>query len=365
MILEQDARGTILSASEGSWTLFDRPPSRFRGLQLTELIDPKHHPEILSALSRAMVRGQARVSVELNRQGRGASAEVTIRKHPRGHLRTVLREVPPLVEDEPERALTLKSDQLADVSHELRTPLNAVIGFADALRQESFGPLGDHRYRDYAKAIQESGQHVLSLVNDLLDLSKAEADKVVIEAELIHPAEILDSCVAMMRLEAERAGLEITSFLPSELGTMRLDPKILRQIVLNLLSNALKFTNQGGIAVRAMREGNDLCVHVRDTGVGMSAGDLERIGERFYQVRSEGVRGTRGSGLGLALSHALARTHGGELTLASQEGKGTVATLRLPSAALPERAARRYAPLHPPKDATVLPFSAALERSGH
>ncbi|MEO1658913.1 MAG: HAMP domain-containing sensor histidine kinase, partial [Pseudomonadota bacterium] len=193
------------------------------------------------------------------------------------------------------------------------------------------GPLGDRRYRDYARVIQESGQHVLSLVNDLLDLSKAEAERFELQPELVEPHTIIASCVSMVQLDADRAGLKIRNLVPQDLGSMRLDPKVLRQVVLNLLSNALKFTEKGAISIRAHRDHGGLKLSVEDTGVGMSEADLQRVGERFYQARQAGVRGTKGSGIGLALSRALAKAHGGDLTIESEVGRGTLASLTLPA----------------------------------
>ncbi len=331
LILEQNAFGAITGSSEASWDFFGRPPGKLRGLQLTELIDPKGHAALLGALSKAMVEGRAQVAVTLRRDAVIHDVDLLIERRGKGALRTVIRERRAANDESaPAPKLAgLPADQLADVSHELRTPLNAVIGFADALRQESFGPLGDHRYRDYAKVIQESGQHVLSLVNDLLDLSKAEAERFEIQPELIEPQTIIASCVRMVQLEADRAGLVIRNLVPSDLGPMRLDPKVLRQVMLNLLSNALKFTEEGAISIRAHRDQGTLKISVEDTGIGMSASDLKRVGERFYQARQAGVRGAKGSGIGLALSRALAKAHGGELLIESEVGRGTLATLAL------------------------------------
>ncbi|MEM6913924.1 MAG: histidine kinase dimerization/phospho-acceptor domain-containing protein, partial [Pseudomonadota bacterium] len=190
LILEQNAFGAITSSSESSWDFLGKAPGRLRGLQLTELIDSKGHPNLLGALSKAMVKGHAKVSTVLRRDALVDEVDLLIERRSKGSLRTTIcdrRVANDRPSPVPSTAIGLPADQIADVSHELRTPLTAVIGFADALRQESFGPLGDRRYRDYARVIQESGQHVLSLVNDLLDLSKAEAERWQLQPELIEP----------------------------------------------------------------------------------------------------------------------------------------------------------------------------------
>ncbi|MFC3303501.1 PAS domain-containing sensor histidine kinase [Parvularcula lutaonensis] len=357
MILEQDIRGTIVEASESSGKLFGGRPERLLGLRLTDLVAARAHPELLNAMNRALREGQADIAVDLRREARAPHAILTIKSLPQGGFRTRIRPLLSRAANDAGKpgsdSVEPTPDKLADVSHEIRTPLNAVIGFADALRQESFGPLGDKRYRDYAKLIQESGQHVLSLVNDLLDMSKAEAGKLDVERRPVRVDELVVSCAQMMRLEAERAGLTLSCKTASSVGIHSVDPKVVRQILLNLLSNALKFTKTGGIVIRTRLLDGALVIAVEDTGVGMSGDDLQRIGERFYQARPEGVRGTRGSGLGLALSSALAKAHGGCLDLTSEPGRGTVATLTLPLSEAPAARPRRYRPIEAPASAEL------------
>ncbi|MEM0927822.1 MAG: HAMP domain-containing sensor histidine kinase [Pseudomonadota bacterium] len=355
LILEQNAFGAITSSSKASWDFLGRPPGKLRGLQLTELIDSKGHAALLRALSKAMVEGRAEVSVTLRRDALIDEVDLLIERRGKGALRTVMRQRRAANDETPPEPapVGLPADQLADVSHELRTPLNAVIGFADALRQESFGPLGDNRYRDYAKVIQESGQHVLSLVNDLLDLSKAETERFDIQPELVEPQAVIASCVSMVQLDADRAGLTIRNLVSTDLGPMRLDPKVLRQVMLNLLSNALKFTEKGAISIRAHRDHGALKISVEDTGIGMSASDLKRVGERFYQARQSGVRGTKGSGIGLALSRALAKAHGGDLSIESEVGRGTLASLMLPAIEIRPSARSSEDPARAPRKRSV------------
>ena len=354
--LEHDARGTILEASEACGKLFGCSSYKLEGMRLTDLVAAKGHPELLNAMAKALRDGEAELTVDLHRGARVPNALLLLERAGMGfrtYMRPARKRVPHALV--PAKVPELEQDKLADVSHEIRTPLNAVIGFADALRQESFGPLGDKRYRDYARMIQESGQHVLALVNDLLDLSKADADKIDVEREPVRVDQLIHSCVELMKLETEQAGLTIACKIAPSVGLQMIDPKVVRQILLNLLSNALKFTQSGGLTVRAQLASGDLVIDVQDTGVGMSADDLARIGERFYQARPEGVRGTKGSGLGLALSSALAKAHGGRLELQSQIGRGTRAILTIPSADCPSRT---YRPLPSGPRTHRLPASA-------
>jgi cell cycle sensor histidine kinase DivJ len=334
VILRQNPQGTILHTDGPSRSLFGIAERELRGLRLTDLVAAADHSQLLKAMATAMQFGTTTQTVALRRGAGVPVAELRIEAQAAGGFVTTvsplrrMRGEAPANDPVPDHGA--RTDQLADVSHEIRTPLNAVIGFADALRQESFGPLGDRRYRDYAKMIQESGQHVLALVNDLLDLSAAEADRLPVKREETDLRELIEGCADMLRLEAERAGLEIRCLVSPQVRQGPVDPKIVRQIVLNLLSNALKFTNDGGITVRGRILEGRLVIAVEDTGIGMSADDLERLGERFHLARREGVRGVKGSGLGLALSQALAKAHGGRLTVASRPGEGTTATLIIP-----------------------------------
>lgn len=357
MIFEHDAFGHILEASEACGRLFGCSSYKLEGFRLTDLVAARSHPKLLDAMSRALRSGSAELVVDLHRGARVPHAQILLERAGTGLRSRLLPAQRRQLEPTRERVKpTLESDQLADVSHEIRTPLNAVIGFADALRQESFGPLGDKRYRDYARMIQESGQHVLALVNDLLDLSKADSDKLSVEREPVHVGKLIVSCAELMKLEAERAGLKLACDIAPTVGIHAIDPKVLRQILLNLLSNALKFTQSGGLSIRARMVGTDLIVAVEDTGVGMSEQDLARIGERFYQARPEGVRGAKGSGLGLALSSALAKAHGGRLDLNSRPGHGTVATMTISTK--PDLVGRSYEPLERGSAKSHLPMTA-------
>lgn len=228
-------------------------------------------------------------------------------------------------------------DRLADLSHEMRTPLNAVIGFSGAMGAEVFGPLGHTRYYEYAEHIRSSGAHLLDLVNSILDLSRIEADRFDLKREAVNLGSIALECAAMVRLGAEAAGLKLEARIEDGMPESFLDPRAVRQILINLLSNAVKFTSDGSIALTAARRGETVQIVVKDTGVGMSADELAKLGARFTSAQGAGVRGAKGAGLGLALAFALADLHGGSLKIDSAPGEGVTATLTLPIVEPPQR----------------------------
>ena len=219
---------------------------------------------------------------------------------------------------------------LADLSHEMRTPLNAVIGFAETIERQTFGPVGHDNYAQYAEHIRMAGRHLLDLVNTVLDLSRIEADRFSLNRVAVDPAEIARECAAIMRHQAEQAGLTLSIDIAADLPECALDPKGVRQILLNLLSNAVKFTPDGGVFLTVRRDDEDIVFTVRDDGVGMSAEALSKIGARFTSAHGSGVRGQGGSGLGLSLAISLAELHGGRVDLCSAPGEGLTAEVRLP-----------------------------------
>jgi two-component system cell cycle sensor histidine kinase PleC len=233
-----------------------------------------------------------------------------------------------------EGASAAKSEFLANMSHELRTPLNAINGFSEIMSAEMYGPLGDPRYRDYARDILSSGQHLLALINDILDMSKIEAGKFTLRFEPVAVEEIAEDALRLVRNRAEAAGLTLGVDF-GDLPDVEADYRAVKQILLNLLSNAVKFTPRGGrVVVRAeLRDdplGQRVKVSVQDTGIGISAQDLERLARPFEQVESQHSKTTQGTGLGLALTKALVEMHGGLLDLKSAPGQGTTASFALP-----------------------------------
>jgi len=225
-----------------------------------------------------------------------------------------------------------KSAFLAAMSHELRTPLNAVIGFSEMLAAEPFGPLGNARYREYANDIHASGTHLLSLINDILDLSRIESGDDRLEDSEIDPRDIVGECLRMVGTQATACGLALTVDIETGIPHIRGDARRLKQILINLLANAVKFTPAGGtIAVRVARRLKGIVLVVEDTGIGIAPQDIPRVLVRFRQVDSTLARKYEGAGLGLPLARQLAERHGGTLTLESQIGVGTTVTVTLPA----------------------------------
>jgi len=236
--------------------------------------------------------------------------------------------------EEAELASRSKSEFLANMSHELRTPLNAIIGFADILKGEVFGALGDPRYVDYAGDIRDSGLHLLKLINDVLDVSKIEFGKIALADETVDVGAVAQACVRLMRDRADAAGISITQSLPADLPLVQADELRLKQILLNLLSNAVKFTPPGGsVRIGADADAQGLRIVVEDTGIGIEPGDLATALRPFGQIDSRLARKYQGTGLGLPLTKSMVELHGGRLELESTPGVGTKATIWLP----PER----------------------------
>jgi two-component system, cell cycle sensor histidine kinase PleC len=224
-----------------------------------------------------------------------------------------------------------KSRFLANMSHELRTPLNAIIGFSDILTREMFGPIGSERYLEYARLINESGGLLLDLINDLLDMSKVEAGKFALHPEEFSVGETIGSILRLLSVRVENRGVTLTTRV--EPGELRLwaDPRAFKQILLNLVTNAVKFTDAGGrIEVSATSDGEHMRLVVADTGAGIPEDVLPRLAQPFEQANSDPARAQGGSGLGLALVKSLTQLHGGEFELESRLGQGTTVTVTLP-----------------------------------
>ncbi|MGC9953390.1 MAG: PAS domain-containing sensor histidine kinase [Rhizomicrobium sp.] len=239
-----------------------------------------------------------------------------------------------------ESANKAKSRFLANMSHELRTPLNAVIGFTDLMRQRTFGPLGNERYEEYATLIYDSGQLLLDLISDMLDMAKIEAGKLELNYERVDVNGTVEDCVRMLRDRAENNGLEFTLSLPEEPLFLIADKRAVKQVLLNLLTNAIKFTPAGGHVGVSVRYGDGLAtITVRDTGVGIPESQLPRLGNPFEQVNSDPMLAKGGSGLGLALVRALMEKHGGTLSIESEEGVGTTVRVTFPLVASKRAAA--------------------------
>ena len=231
-----------------------------------------------------------------------------------------------------EMASRSKSEFLANVSHELRTPLNAIIGFSETMMEKVFGELGHEKYNEYATHIHSSGRHLLSIINDILDLSKVEAGKLEFDMAVVTLDKLMERAVAIVRGSGESSGVSIDVTDLSALPGLRASEQRLLQIFVNLLSNAVKFTADGGnVNVQAQSDGGDIVIMISDDGIGMTAAEIEQAMLPFTQVDSSLARRFEGTGLGLPLAKLLVEGHGGSLHMESEPGKGTVVSVRLPA----------------------------------
>jgi two-component system cell cycle sensor histidine kinase PleC len=232
--------------------------------------------------------------------------------------------------DRAEEANKTKSEFLANISHELRTPLNAVIGFSEIMQSGMFGPLGSPKYGEYCKDIHDSGTYLLGVINDILDMSRIEAGRMMLDSETLVLDGILEESIRIVSSQAEAQQIAVKTEVEEKLS-MQGDRRALKQIMLNLLSNAVKFTPAGGcITVRAHSVGSAVIFSVKDTGIGIPRDALKRLGRPFEQVGNQFTKNHKGSGLGLAITSSLAALHGGAMRIRSQEGRGTIVSVRLP-----------------------------------
>ena len=262
-----------------------------------------------------------RAELVLHRSSEQASAALAASEHEAHEARRTAEE-----------ANRAKSRFLAHMSHELRTPLNAVIGFSEILTQQMFGPLGE-RYQEYAASILESGRHLLAVINDILDLSKVEAGHYELDESLVDIGEIADQVCSLLREQGVAARLILQVDAATELPLLWADERLMRQILLNLVGNAIKFTPAGGrivIRVDAAAAGDGMRIVVEDNGIGMSEADLERAMIPFGQASNVLARRAQGTGLGLPLARQFVALHGGELSVESEPDRGTVVIVMLP-----------------------------------
>ncbi len=231
-----------------------------------------------------------------------------------------------------EAANLTKSEFLANMSHELRTPLNAIIGFSDIMQSGMFGAVGDPRYQEYVKDIYSSGNYLLGVINDILDMSKIEAKRFSLDLEPVDLCPLITEAVRVVAVSAGEKNIELITRI-HDCMAVHADRRAIKQILLNLLSNAVKFTgNDGRITVRARKAGGALALTIEDTGCGIPRKALRKLGQPFEQVQNQLTKSHNGSGLGLAISRSLTELHGGALKIRSREGVGTIVSVRIPMA---------------------------------
>jgi two-component system cell cycle sensor histidine kinase PleC len=232
--------------------------------------------------------------------------------------------------DRAEEANKTKSEFLANISHELRTPLNAIIGFSEIMQSGMFGDLGSPKYREYCQDIHDSGTYLLGVINDILDMSRIEAGRLVLDLEELVLDDLVEESIRIVSAQASTQKIDVRSEVGANLRLAG-DRRAIKQIMLNLLSNAVKFTPAGGhITVRARSTGSAVTFSVEDTGIGIPKEALRKLGRPFEQVENQFTKSHRGSGLGLAITSSLVALHGGAMRIRSREGHGTVVSVRFP-----------------------------------
>ncbi len=233
--------------------------------------------------------------------------------------------------EDAEKAYAAKSQFLANMSHELRTPLNAVIGFSEMMERELFGELGHEKYKGYVQGIKKSGEHLLDLISDILDMSKIEAGKYELHMEELKLSEIIESVTQIIFGRSKDSGISVNISMQNQETSIRADRRAITQILLNLLSNAVKFTKSGGrVTVQCFERTDYVLLRVIDTGIGIPANKLPYVMHPFEQVSHQYERGHEGSGLGLAITKELVELHGGYIHIESYVDQGTTVSIRLP-----------------------------------
>ncbi|MCH8999353.1 MAG: PAS-domain containing protein, partial [Proteobacteria bacterium] len=325
--------GRILVSREPVWIADVTEDSNFRRAQASENIGIKAAfgiPVLVGSEVAAVLEFFAEEAVEPDQAALEVMAHIGKqigRVIERARAERQLR----AAKDAAERADRTKSEFLASMSHELRTPLNAIIGFSEVMGQEMFGPIGHPTYKEYLEDIRTSGTHLLNIINDILDVSKAQAGMIVLSDDTVDLAEVVETCLRLLGPQAKEKGLSLETDLAPTPIRVRGDRQRLSQVLLNLLSNAIKFTTEGSVTVRLRGDRETgVVLEVIDTGIGIAEHDLERVMEPFTQADSTLSRAHEGTGLGLPLSRVLVELHDGTLTIQSTFGEGTVATVRLP-----------------------------------
>lgn len=355
VITRHGRNGAVLFVSPAAEPLFGIPVTDLHGHGLFDRVHVADRPAYLTALADAASHGEAR-SVEFRVRfdtPTGAVNFLWLEMRCRPLDRSAhdgqddVREVVAVLRDvterkaqeieldqarqEADRANAAKTRFLATMSHELRTPLNVIIGFSEMLVNEDTMRIDAKRRAEYAQLINDSGHHLLSVVNGILDMSKIENGNFEITPEPFAPGQVVDVCCELLALKAREGGIDLLAKIDKGLPDIVADKRAMTQIMLNLMSNALKFTPAGGkITVGVRTEGPHLVYSVVDTGVGISAEDLPRLGEPFFQARGSYDRKHDGTGLGLSIVKGLLTLHGGDLHIHSRPGEGTRISVKLP-----------------------------------
>ncbi len=343
-----DDEGRILSMNRGAQGLLGADPREVAGESLIGLFSPESRPAAQAALLRASAGATATTGDEVMARGPDGPLPLIltlapVASGPPRRVAAVLRDVSASrrteaelvrARREAERASAQKSDFLATISHEVRTPLNAIIGFAEVMLEEQFGPVGSERYRDYLRDIRASGEHVVSLVNDLLDLAKIEAGHLDSPAFAgPAPQRPRGGLGLLMQPQAARQRVVMRTSFAAGLPAVLADQRSLRQATLNVISNAIKFTDAGGqvIVSTAATDRGGVALRVRDTGIGMSPEEIETALQPFRQIATAQRRGG-GTGLGLPLTKALVEANRASLRITSRKGEGTLVEMLFPAA---------------------------------
>jgi len=348
LITSHGRNGAIVFASPSSRTLLGLAPEALMGQGLFDRVHVADRPAFLRAMSSDQdENGTAEFRLRVGPDG-AAPHFVWVETRCRPHAGTgaaagaiaVTRNIEDrkrteaellAAREEAEQASEAKTRFLAHMSHELRTPLNAIIGFSDLLGQEQALFLSPEKRLDYARLINDSGAHLLQVVNDILDVSRIEAGRLQIAPEAFNLADLMEGCRRMLETQAQEGGVSLVSLADEGLPELVADRRACRQILINLLSNAVKFTERGGEVIMSARaEGGWAVVTVADTGVGIPAREISRLGQPFVQADSSYARRFSGTGLGLSVVKGLVALHGGTMSIASEVGRGTRVTLRLP-----------------------------------
>ena len=348
-VLILNSSGGVLSGNRSAQALFGYDAGELGALTLSDLLVPESHRPVLEHLERLARRdgvnslGAGCEAIGRVRQGGLVPLHITIGRIEDGEkLCAVLRDITAWKRSEEElinarraaeKASTAKSEFLAKISHEIRTPLNAIIGFSEVMMDERFGPIGNERYRQYLKDIHASGGHLISLLNDLLDLSKIEAGKLELTFVSVNLNDLVQQCVAIMQQQANRERVIIRTSLHANLPQIVADARAMRQIMLNLLSNSIKFTGAGGqvIISTAQTDDHEVVLRVRDTGSGMSEKELQIALEPFRQIPTVTHWDAGGTGLGLPITKALAEANQAYFRITSRVDDGTLAEVIFPA----------------------------------